>query len=195
MKVSNTISLVIFLVLLISIPIYVYKYKETSNSFSYNGYNIYKTPNNFYNIEIYLKEDINSHYLSSRYNPKDLEYIYIDSNVKENLLKDKIYITLSEGLTTTSVVALAEISKVTANQFLYNIPTHSALAYYTPKNNLFKNCEDTDSNTAVILLRIGNETSVNLDDKCVIVSGKDENEIIKASTRLTLTMLGVMKSF
>ncbi len=195
MKGGTIITLVIFIILLISIPIYLYKYKEVSNSFNYNGYTIYKTPNNFYNIEIYLKEDTNPHYLSSRYNPSDLEYIYIDSNVKENLFKDEIYITLSEGLTTTSVVALAEISKVTANQFLYNIPTHSALAYHTPKNSLFKNCEDATSNTAIILLRTGNETSINLADKCVIISGKDENEIIKASTRLTLTMLGVMKPF
>ncbi len=189
MKNLNKFLVVLFILAIVSLPIYIYK--QNLNSFKYNGYSVTKTYDNTYNIEIYFKNDLSPHYISTRYDPSDLEYIKIEPNLKNKLLKEEIYITLTPNLTSTSVVALAEISKITSNQFLYNIPTFGAFTYPTVDNPI-KTCGDVDYQTAIVLLKLGDETAVNLKDHCIIVQGINEDEIIKAGTRLTLTTLGIM---
>ena len=186
----NKILIILFVIALISLPIYIYKQK--SNSFNYNGYKFIKTNDNTYDIEIYFKNDINPHYISSRYSPKELDRIMIEPDLKNKVLKKEIYITLTPNLTSTSVVALAEISKITSNKFLYNIPTTGALTYSLNKNPV-KTCRNANNRTTIILLKLDNQTKVSSQGDCVIVSGTDEDEIIRAGTRLTLTMLGIMK--
>ena len=190
----NKITKIIFLaliILIIILPVYILK-QSKDNSFNYNGFKVYKTVNDFYNVEVYLTNDNQPHYLAIRYNPNDLEYIPIEKDLKNKILKDQIYLTIGPELGSTSVIALAEISKVTGNQFLYNILTTGALTY-KKGGNIIKTCDDVDYKNSVILLRLANQTQVISKENCVIIEGTNEDEIIKASTKLTLSLLGVMK--
>ena len=185
----NKILIVLVIITLISLPIFIYMQK--SNSFNYNGYKFSKNSANGYDIEIFFKNDPNPHYINVRYNPNDLERIPVETDLNSKLLKDDVYVTLDKNLTSTSVIAVAEISKIIGNQYLFNIPTKGALNYDTGKN-LFKTCEDATSKTGIILLKLGNETKITSNKKCVVVQGTNEDEIIRASTKLILTMLGIM---
>lgn len=187
----NKFLIVLGVILVLALIFFVYK--QNSSSINYNGYKVYKTNQGYYNIEIYLKNDANPHYISSRYSPKDLEYIPVVLKLKERILKDQLWVTLDKNLTSTSVVALAEITKITANQFLYNIPTHGALTY-KKEDAPIKTCEDASpKSTGVVLLKLSDKVKISTKDECIIIEGRDEDEIIKAATRLTLTVLGIMK--
>ena len=100
--------------------------------------------------------------------------------------------SLTPNLTSTSVVALAEISKITGNKFLYNIPTRGAFSYFNG-DNPYVTCEGATKNKAVILLKLSDKTEVYSEGECIIVQGTDEDEIIKAATRLILKVLSIVK--
>jgi hypothetical protein len=164
---------------------------SSDNSFKYNGFTVYKTDTGAYITEIYFENDKSPHYLTTRYNPKDLEYIDIEKDIKRKVLRDEIFITLNPNLSAKSLIALAEISKVTGNQFLFNTPTKGALT--EPKaGNEVKTCDDVVIETSVIWLKLGHKNSVYSWNECVIVEGVTEDDIIKAGTALTLNMLGIM---
>ena len=191
MNKSNKFLIIAGILFIVALIIFINKQRDSS--FNYNGYKVYKTNDKFYNIEMYLKNDVNPHYISSRYNPKELDYIEIEKDIRTKLLKEEIFVTLTPNLTSTSVVALAEIAKVTSNQFLFNIPTHGALTYENEVHPV-KTCNNAYSKEAIVLLRLGNKTQVITDKECIILEGTNEDELIKASTRLTLTTLGIMKA-
>jgi len=190
--------LAIIVIFLVAAGLFAYFYKSSREpkSFSYNGFKVYEVLKDSFNIEVFFANDPEPHYLSTRYNPKDLEYIEIEGDkIREDVLKNEIFIIMDPShpnLTTKSVVALVEISKVTSNKFLFNIPTTGA---FTEKrgDNPVKYCKDVTKKTAIIWLKLSNQTRIYSDDGCVMVEGTDEDELIKAGTKLTLKLLGVMK--
>ena len=185
----NKILIVLVIIALVSLPIFIYMQK--SNTFTYNEYKFSKNSANGYDIEIFFKNDPSPHYINVRYNPKELERIPVETDLKSKLLKNEVYVTLDKNLTSTSVIAVAEISKIIGNQYLFNIPTKGALTYDTGKN-LFKTCDDATFQTGIILLKLADETKITSDKKCVIVQGTNEDEIIRAATKLNLILLSIM---
>ena len=171
--------------------IYYVKFSN-KGEFKYNGFRILHTGPAVYDIEIFLKNDPNPHYISVRYDPRRLKDIEIEENLKERIFRDQIYITLSEDLTANSVVAVSEMSKIMGNRFLFNTPVHTALAY-SKKGIPLKKCSDVTTKDSVILLRLGEENRVYKQNECIIIEGKTEEDIIKASTKLSLSLLGIVK--
>ena len=186
-KLKTIIALVIIL-LIIVVPIYIKQ--KNSKYIDYNGFKVYKTDLNNYDIEIFFENDPSPHYISSRYNPNNLDYIKVEDNLKEKILKNKIYVTLTPELTSTSVIAAVEISKITSNQFLFNIPTKSSLTYDTG-NNIIVTCTDVSSSISVITLKLSNKTQVYSKEGCIIIEGTTEDEIIEAATKFTLSILDI----
>ena len=183
--------IVIFFLLIIGGLVYFFTLNNNTGFSKYNGFKIYRTETDTYNIEIYFQNDDKPHYISTRYNPKDLEYIKIEDNLRKKLLKNEIFVTMSPNLSAKAVVALAEISKITANPFLYNIPTKGALIV-EKGNNPVKTCKDASKQMSIVFLKLSNKTEVYSKDECIIVEGINEEELIKASTRLTLNTLEIM---
>ncbi|MEK6936681.1 MAG: hypothetical protein AABW58_01265 [Nanoarchaeota archaeon] len=182
-------SLVILLLLLGSY--YLYN-SSRDNVFKYNGYKIYQTAPVVYDIEVFLKNDQNPHYISVRYDPRTLDYIEIEENIKERVIREEVFITLTPELTSESVIAAAEIAKIIGNQFLFNLPVKTALTY--KKENIpVKTCSDVTTTESIIVLRLGEESKVFKQEECIIVEGKTEEEIIKASTKFILDLLGIAK--
>ena len=192
MEKKHKIIIAIVLILLISLVVKLNSSKEDQNVFKYNNFNIYQTAPAVYNIEIFLENDQNPHYISIRYDPRDLENIEVEENLKERILRDELFITLDKNLTSESVVALSELSKIIGNKFLFNIPINSALTY--EKDNIpVKTCSDVTTTTSVIMLKLADQTRVYRKSDCIVVEGKTEEEIVKASTKLILDLLGISK--
>ena|SRR3989344_1931463 len=194
------IVLVLSLLLLGGLIIIYREIKLSQNNFNYNGFDVYrqKELNSYnYKIKLFLGNNPQPLLISIREDPRKLESIPIESNIKSKIIdgKNESFITMSENATSLSVIAAAEISKIIGNSYFFALPTHGALTSQPKgKNNLtIKTCEDVTKTTSIIYLKIAAQTKIYSEEDCVIIEGKDENDLIKAADRLSLTLLGVMK--
>lgn len=195
------ILIVLFLLLIggvVGVFIYQnYRYKDVY--FEYNGFAVHKgadkSGNIIYQTRIFIGNDNQPYLITTRYNPKDLEAIKVENDIKKDLLKKEIFITMDSSSTAKSVLAATEISKITGNFLLYSIPTHGALL--TPvegKNITIKTCSDVTQEQAIILLRQANQSKIYSENGCIILEGQDEYDLIRVTNRMILTLLGVMEA-
>ncbi len=168
-----------------------------SNSYEYNGYAV-KRHSYGYSITVYStysnKLNEEPHIVNLRYGPKDLEDIKVEKSLKETILNsDQIYITTNPNESGKISIATIDIGKVlgTADWGVFKISTSSALT--EPFGNItVKTCKDAVDKTTVLYLKTGNETRLYSEDRCIILEGKTEDDVIKLADRLTLNLLGVM---
>lgn len=191
------ITLIILLVIGIVSLVSYQKYKYKDIYFNYNGFNIHKvnTGNGvFYYIKMFLESSAQPLVISTRHDPRTLENISVRGNLKDPIIKNNLYISFDKETTGVSVIAGMEISKITGNSFLYNIPTSGAMIERIEgKNITIKNCNDVDDNVGVIWLRLSNETRIYNENNCIIIEGTNEYELIRGADRYILTLLGIMK--
>jgi len=198
------ITLIIILVIgIISLVVYQ-KYKYRSVYFNYNGFDVHKVRRgnvDFYYIKMFLEGSNKPLVISTRNDPRTLENISIEDDfedIKKAIIKRELYISLDTNTTGLSVISGMEISKITGNSVLYNIPTHGAMiSKIEGKNVTVKSCYDADNETGVIWLKLGNKTRIYSKginkNKCVIIEGSNEYELIRGADRFILTLLGIMK--
>ena len=191
-KKQKRLIFIVVLVIALAILLNANFNQEDKNSFKYNGFKVYQTEPAVYNIEIYLENDANPHYISIRYDPRELDYIQVEDDLKQRILRNEVYITLTPNLTSNSVIGVAEIAKIIGNKFLFNVPVYTALTY-SKENIPVKTCSDVTVETSVIMLKLSNQTRVYRKSDCIVVEGKTEEEIVKASTKLALNLLGITK--
>ena len=190
MKNKLKIIIAVIIVALVVSAYLVNNFRQDKNTFNYNGFKVYRTAPAVYDIEIFLKNDPTPHYISIRYDPRDLKDIEIEENLKERLLRKEIFVTLTPNLTIDSIVAVAELAKIIGNKYLFNIPVSGALTY--PKDDTpIKTCSDVTVKTSIILLKLGEETKVYKDNECIIIEGKTEEDIVKAVSKLALELMGI----
>lgn len=202
---NNKKILWIFVILIVSFALGVAgmliyqknRYKDTY--FEYNGYTIHKVTdksgNNVYQTQIFVGKDARPYYITTRFSPNELEYINVNNyNLNSNLFKKEIYITMGPSSTAVSVLAATEISKITGNFFIFNVPTHGALTSSVEgKNVTVKTCNDVSTDQSIIYLKQTNESKIYSKKGCIILEGKDEYDLIKVANKLILTLLGVIK--
>ena len=165
--------------------------------FTYNGFQVEKTIEG-YRLRLFLNNAEDAVYLRIREDPREIENITVDSNVKDNILnKKQIYITIDPEANMTGVTTLAalELDKVIDNPFLFNIPLNSAFTkQITGRENItLIDCEDATSEIGVIKLQLGMSTRVYYSNGCVIVEGKEEKDLVRATNKLDLVLLGVSR--
>lgn len=194
------IIFVILMIIFISILIIrqYLQYKEAV--FNYNGFDVQKIrdkSSEFYRIKIFINENKVPSYVNTIHDPRKLEEIPLEIDKKSLLGKKEIFITIDPyaNLTSQTTMAALEINKFIDNPFLFNIPVNSAFTkqYKNDPNQTIKTCNDVTSETGIILLTLGNKTKI-YEEKCIIIQGKTESDIIRAADRLALTLIEVIKS-
>ena len=142
-----------------------------------------------------------------RHNPKELEDIKLDEKARDVILssgdkaKKKIYITQDPDLPkltdSESALAVVEINKVTGQAYygIFKIDTISALTRETDRSKELelpiKTCNDASNEESVILLTMGNESSIDVDGNCVVVEGKDGKDLFRVTDKLVMHLLTV----
>ncbi len=194
------LSLIIVLIIGTLLMFVYQKIRYSDVYFTYNGFDVQKVIDNnvpTYKIKFYFENNPNPFIISFRNNPKDLENITIDSNINDELLKKgvkELYITMPSNASSLSIIAATEISKITGNQYFFNLPTHGALTNpIEGKDVPVKTCNDVSTNTSIILFKIGQESKIYNQNGCIILEGNNEYEFIRDSNRLVLTLLNIMK--
>ena len=206
-KSLRTIIIVLLLVIaLFAGFIIVKKYKESEFKFSY------KSVNGEYLIEKVKFENTTDYYITIsasnrkeplripfRNSPKDLENLYLEDNIKDRVInKHWIYITqdpeTAKETNQGSFIGLMEFGRIlgTSRDGIYGINTKSALTKAESNETVtIKTCNDIDSTTGIIYLKLGDENKVYLENACVIIQGKDEKGLIMSSEKFAYHLLGV----
>lgn len=202
MEIEKKINIIVIILIIILIIgtlflIFYQKNKYSDIYFTYNGFDIQKmnTPNGvFYDIKMFLEMSNQPLIISTKHDPRNLENISIKGNFKNPILKNNLYISFDKDTTGKSVIAGMEISKITGNSYLYNMPTHGAMIEEVENKNItVKDCNDVDKETGVIWLKLGDKTRIYNQNDCIILEGTNENELIRSADRYILTLLNIMK--
>ena len=203
-KIDRQVAILILVVVLIFglfIGFYYYnqKVKYGPYAFDYNGYEIiYLDQGNgpLYKLKVFVRDSAEPSYINLRRDPRDIDDIQISVNKEDVLAKSRLYITMHPtNLTSTSILAGAEISKITGNQYLFAIPTTGAVILPVQgKVADVRTCNDVTKEVGIILLQLGDENKVYSDENgCVIVQGITEDNLIDGANLLDLYLLGVLK--
>ncbi|MDD4878676.1 MAG: hypothetical protein PHO02_06625 [Candidatus Nanoarchaeia archaeon] len=143
--------------------------------------------------EMYIKD---FRYILELYNdPAKLEKVGIDRSAKNKILDDnQVFITWppTEDFKQTTVFMYHNLKKVISEPDIFNIPASFAVTSEY-KNNTVMDCADAKEKASVIKLQLGEPTAVLTEGNCIILQGKDEDEIMKAADRLIYLLLGVMR--
>ena len=196
---SATGIIIFFIILLIAFTAFIF-IRESSKIeaivFDYNGFDIQKVDNGavpMYRIKIFINQGQEPFFITMRHDPRNIEEITIEDNLKEKILKKELFVTMEPNATGLSVIAGTEISKIIGSPFLFNVPTHGALLRDAGNNAPVRTCADVNETTSIIKLQVGNENKIYSEGDCLIVEANDEVNLTKAADRLALTLLGVMK--
>lgn len=190
---------ILFVVLLVgSVAIFIYQKERYSNTFfEYNGFAVHKVSDKGieeFVIEIFINENKQSFTVRSRHNPNVLEDIDITGDLKENIIKKELYVTMDPSLSSLATIAFAEINKFTENPFLFNLPTLPGLIFEADDNTLpVIDCYNVSEYTGVVKFEIEDENRIYIENGCVILESANEEDLIKVADRLSLTLLGIME--
>ena len=132
--------------------------------------------------------------LHLRTDPREADKIPSEDDIRTKTLKSTkvIYVTVDPDLTSDATIAAAEITKITGAPEIMNIPTFVALTEKRREDIPKKTCEDNTESERVILLKLAKETNIHSEDTCIIIEGTNELELIKASDKFILQLLGIV---
>ena len=168
-------------------------YRYSNGEDSFNVRKVIRGDYVGWQTEMYIKD---FRYLLELYNdPSHIEEIEIDRSAKNKILDDeKIFITWAPvpDFKQMTVFVYNDLKKVIAEPDIFNIPVGFAQTGEY-KNYTVMDCKDAKPKQSVVLLRIGEQTSISTEGDCIILQGRDETEIMKAADRLLYLLLGVMR--
>lgn len=149
-----------------------------------------------YKIKIFVNDDSNPKYVYTRHEPKEMEGLKINENVKNILTKEEAYVIINpnKGLTGKTTIAALEIDKFLDNANLFRIPVKSAFTeeYEDSEGYVIKTCEDVTKETGIIWLKLGEETVIKDEKGCVILEGETEDDLIKLADGLVFYLMGMI---
>lgn len=173
-----------------------YKYVHGMDTFEIQQIGTTKDGGITYKIKIYVNEV--PRYIYTRHEPKEMEGLKINPNIKLDIItKKEAYITINPNaeLTGKTTIAALEIDKFLDNSYLFKIPTKSAFTevYEDSPDYLIKTCKDTDEDTAIIWLKLGEENVIKEEGGCVILEAQTEEELIRIADGLVFYLMGMIE--
>lgn len=172
-----------------------YKYVHGMDTFDVQQIGTTKDGGITYKIKIFVNDAPS--YIYTRHEPKEMEGLKINPDVKQDILtKKEAYLIINPNaeLTGRTTIAALEIDKFLDNTYLYQIPTKSAFTevYESSPDYLIKTCEDVDEKTAIIWLKLGEENVIKDEEGCVIVEAQTEDELIRLADGLIFYLMGMI---
>ena len=181
---------VILLIIIASIIIFN---KGSPNEFTFEDeYKVVKLSEREYLIKGFVGEaPLNLKLIADPRNVKDIPS---EENIKNKLFPtSQIFITLKPNLTSTSVIAATEISKITAHQSLFRTRTLGALTEKSDNEAApVITCADATVEQKVIYLKLSDTTKISSLNNCITIEGKTEQDLVRAADKLILQLLGIL---
>lgn len=173
----------------IQIGEYTFYYDEIDNSYSIFA----KIANNHIYYDIPLMEATSR--FAFRADPRNMQFINMDPEVVDKILSgNRIYLTYSPNEDNISKVVVAgiQIARLVGNVFGLRL-TEAYTEDSDPINEMvpLKDCSDASDTVTVIQLETADTTEIVSEGNCVIVRGKDANELINAADKVGMNLLGI----
>lgn|SRR3989344_6209338 len=167
-------------------------FMKNDNEYNYNDFKIQKIPTGW---ATWAYKGSQPYYLQLRHDPKTLENISIDSDIRSLILsKNVLGITIDPNLTSLSVIGAIDIANILGRRLgLYNIQVIGGTTEFANDATQVFNCSDVAQDVNIILLKLGGKTEVYLEDGCIIVEGETQEDITRSADRLVYQILDVMK--
>ena len=199
------VVVVVIALVLIGMVLYLVKALSDNTYYNYQGksgnYEITKSKVSdiiFYSISVF--SDNTKYIYSFRNHPKDLEDVYLDPNLDSKMNRPGglkiIYITrdveLYNETNRDSLIAAANFEQVlggTEGIFKMNM-TNTYTTFF--RNDLpVITCSNVTDTTAVIYLKLGEESKVYTEGDCVVIQGRGGSGLIRAAEKFAYYLLGV----
>ena len=159
-----------------------------TTSFNYNGYEIQEIrEGNYigYRTKVFIN-DQGPFFMNTRYNPKDLEDIPVEEELRpylDNKTEFFIHITdLNNSFKGETTIAALEFNSLIER--FYSIPVKY-------EDNL-NDCGSSDNDTLVIDFRLGQQNSVGIENSCIIAEAKTQKDFIRIADRIVFHLLKIM---
>lgn len=209
-KITETTGFWIFVVtvivlILIGLSFYWAKIFLDKNYYNYQGkggeYKIGKSKVGnviFYYISVFVND--HEYIYSFRNHPKDLEDIYLEPDLDKKLNRSSglgtLYVTkdpelqnMTSGYSVLAIVAFEQI--MTGKFAIYNVNVSNADTSFVTNSTIVATCNNVTSDTAVVYMKLGNETRIYSDNDCIIIQGRGSDGILRAGEKFAYYLLGV----
>lgn len=132
--------------------------------------------------------------LRLRTDPRDIKNIPSEEDIKTKLFPTSlIFITLKPDLSSTSVIAAREISRITGHASLFRTTTLGALTGESDNEEVpVITCTNATQKQKVINLKLSDTTKISSSNNCIIIEGETEKDLIRAADKLVLQLLGIL---
>ncbi len=176
------------------------KYGFIGNKYEWNNggttFTVYKTKLekvNFYRIPIFFEGGDEYYPLTLRYGPREVDDIPVEGSPKGIMADDsKVLFTVdpTPEYTVRTAIGMKEVEEILVSKYFYGKQVvFAATEAYMDKEEV--TCDDASSSSSVVWFRLGDSNRVFAEGECVIVQGTTEEDIVRASDRLVLHLLGI----
>jgi hypothetical protein len=190
------ILIIIFSIFMISkIPLFNEE-KKNYNEIYYNGFLFLNYSGEWYTY-IQIPGKNQPHEIEMRNGPMEVDDIFMELIIKDIIYDaEQVLLTTDPDLSSKSIIAMFESGKIIGDKYdIINKP----IAFGLTKELFGKEgaaeiitCEYSTEKSPVIYFRLGDKTEIFMEEKCIIVQGTDEYELIRASSRLVYSLIGVI---
>ncbi len=192
---------IIFLILVV-LGFYLAKIYFTNKYYNYQGtngeYSLGKSKVGnviFYHITTFFQGK--EYIYSFRNHPKDLEDLSFEPDLYNFLKNNKItYVTgdvelgnMTSGTAVLSALSFEQI--MTSQEGIYNFNITNTYTTYVRDTLPVITCVNVSSEIGVIYLKLGEESKVYAENKCIIIQGRGGNGLLRASEKFAYSLLGV----
>lgn len=179
-------ALFIAVVMVSSIGGYVIVDSSSSSAFEYNGYE-FEREENGYSTEV-KGVRVMFHYL-----PADIDHIEV-SGKQTRLIRNAGGLRMTSDVNSTLQQAISLFEFEIENHFarLGKLATHG----FTEENSnnlTVITCGDANQENPVIYIKEGESTSVDTEDACIIVTAKNQYDVIKVKDAILYRSLGIIE--
>jgi hypothetical protein len=193
---------IVVLALIILIAGAVFLKRHAQDKDAYNHFKFSK-PGLFW--ETAIERDGMITFVPFYFHPRDLESIPIEPGVQNKILNftknGTIIITLDPNLNSTMVQAGVQISRLTGERYgVLGFTTRSAITNLPEGMNASQNltvpiinCDQANETLLVIRLTVGTIQGIGSRGNCIIVEGRNEDEVLRAAEKLDYLLLGIME--
>lgn len=168
---------------------------KNTNLINISGYSIYALSDNTFGA--FIKDNSGKQIpIAFRLDPRNASNISMDNtSIAQILNSKKIYIVVDPDETELAKIAVAavEISRILPVYGLTATGAYSKDSNPPNPNVPIRTCNDVsnETSTSVIYLNVGNSTGIENNNGCILITGKNADDLILAADKLGYNLVGI----
>lgn len=176
----------LFIVIIMVMSVFGYMWSSSRTKLDYNGHKFYQLEDGRFMLSLEGKRIAFSYY------PSELEWINASSGIGSLLSAPIVYITSEYNSTLSETFAEVKFSLAQMIQDHRGAYAQNAFTEPTEYSLPVITCMNSTPNTPVIFVERANATEIVIENSCVVMRGRNRQELVRAYERIVYSILGVM---